>query len=102
MATFALIHAAAVDSWYWNLLETELERRGHDSVAMDLPVEDDAAGLTEYAITVVTAVGDRPDVVVVGHSFGGFTAPLVAERITARLLVMLNTQIPQPGEAPGE
>lgn len=100
MAVFALIHAAAVDSWYWHPLTAELQDRGQDVVAVDLPVDDDAAGLSEYAATVVEAVGTRRDVVVVGHSFGGFTAPLVAQLVSAGLLVMLQAQIPAPGEAP--
>ncbi|MFF0945342.1 alpha/beta fold hydrolase [Kocuria sp. CPCC 205300] len=102
MAVFALIHAAAVDAWYWHLLSAELQARGHDVVAVDLPVDDDTAGLSDYATTVVEAVGTRRDVVVVGHSFGGFTAPLVVDQISAELLVMLQAQIPAPGEAPGD
>ncbi|WP_049577282.1 alpha/beta hydrolase [Nonomuraea sp. SBT364] len=102
MATYVLIHAAAVDSWCWHLLEAELRARGHDVVAVDLPSDDDSAGLAEYADTVVDAVGDRGDVVVVAHSFGGFTAPLVCERLAADLLVMLQAQIPLPGETPGD
>jgi pimeloyl-ACP methyl ester carboxylesterase len=50
--------------------------RGHDVVAVDLPCDDESAGLGEYA-DVVNAVGDRTDLVVVAHSLGGFTAPLV-------------------------
>ncbi len=102
MAVFALVHAAAVDSWYWHPLTAELQDRGQDVVAVDLPVDDDAAGLSEYAATVVETVGTRRDVVVVGHSFGGFTAPLVAEQVSAGLLVMLQAQIPAPGEAPDD
>lgn len=51
MAVFALVHAAAVDAWYWHLLSAELRARGHDVVAADLPVDDAAAGLPEYAAT---------------------------------------------------
>jgi hypothetical protein len=43
---------------------------------MDLPCDDDSAGLSEYADTVVHAIGDRRDLVLVAQSFGGFTAPL--------------------------
>ena len=102
MVTLVLIHAAAVDAWYWQPVTAELAGRGHDVVAVDLPVDDDAAGLSDYAATVVRAVGTRRDVVVVGHSFGGFTAPLVADQLSAELLVMLQAQIPAPGEAPGD
>ena len=41
MATFAFIHGAGDVGWYWHLVEAELRRRGHDTVAPDLPVEDD-------------------------------------------------------------
>ena len=54
----------------------------------DLPCEDDAAGLPEYADTVVDAIGDRQDLVVVGQSLGGFTAPLVCDQVAADLLVL--------------
>lgn len=102
MTTYVLIHAAAVDSWYWQPLAAALRGRGHDVLAVDLPCDDDAAGLAEYAQTVVEAVGGRTDVVLVAHSFGGFTAPLVADRLPVDLLVMLQAQIPSPGESPGE
>ena len=84
MATFALIHGAGDVGWYWHLVERELRQRGHDSVAPDLPCDDDSAGLPEYADTVLEAIGGRDDVVVAAQSFGGFTAPLVADRIPVR------------------
>src|SRR5918998_75251 len=81
MATFALIHGGGDVGWYWHLVERELRERGHDTVAPDLPCDDDTAGLREYTDTVVAAIGDRADdLVVVGTSYGGFTAPLVADR----------------------
>ena len=52
MATYVLIHGAGDSGWYWHLLEAELRDRGHDVVAPDLPSDDDAAGLAEYADTV--------------------------------------------------
>jgi pimeloyl-ACP methyl ester carboxylesterase len=67
-------------------------------VAVDLPIDDPTAGWEEYADTVVHAVGDRRDVVVVGHSLGGFTAPLVCARIHVDLLVLVAAMIPSPGE----
>lgn len=102
MTTYVLIHAAATDSWYWHLLERELVAADCDVVAVDLPIDDDDKTLSDYADIVVDAIGDREDIVVVGHSFGGFTAPLVAERASAALLVMLHAQIPSPGETPGD
>jgi len=48
---------------------------------------------------VVKAIGDRKDLVVVGQSFGGFTAPLIADRLRVRMLVLVAGMIPLPGEA---
>jgi Alpha/beta hydrolase family len=58
--------------------------------------------LQEYADTVVVAVGDRKDLVVVGQSFGAFTAPLVADRLSVDVLVLVAGMIPAPGEPPGD
>ena len=84
MATFAIAHGAGDVAWSWHLVGAELEERGHEMVAVDLPCEDDDATFSDYADTVVQAVGDRDDVVVVGHSLGGYTATLAAERLGAR------------------
>lgn len=98
MSTFVLIHGAGDVGWYWHLVEAELRTRGSDVV--DLPCDDDGAGLPEYADTVVQAIGDRGGLVVVAQSFGGFTAPLVCDRVPAKLLVLIAPMIPAPGEAP--
>ena len=102
MSTFVLIHGAGDVGWYWHLVETELRRRGHDAVAPDLPCEDDAAGLPEYADAVVEAIGDRTDLVVVAQSLGGFTAPLVCDRVPAQLMILVAPMIPAPREAPAD
>ncbi|MFG2847028.1 alpha/beta fold hydrolase [Kitasatospora sp. NPDC048296] len=102
MATYVLIHGGAADSWCWEPLAAELRDRGHEVVAPDLPCDDESAGLAEYADAVVEAIGDRGELVVVAHSFGGFTGPLVCDRVSADLLVMLQAQVPAPGESPGE
>jgi pimeloyl-ACP methyl ester carboxylesterase len=100
MSTFVLIHGSGDVGWSWHLVERELRRLGHDAVAPDLPCDDDTAGLKEYAATVVRAIGRRKRVVVVAHSYGGFTAPLVAERRAVDALVLVAAMIPAPGEAP--
>ncbi|GII79502.1 alpha/beta hydrolase [Sphaerisporangium rufum] len=100
MATFGLIHGAGDVGWYWHLVQAELARRGHDSVAPDLPCTDDSAGLAEYADTMAGALAGRPDVIVVGQSLGGFVAPLVCDRLPVRLLVLVAPMIPAPGEPP--
>jgi alpha/beta hydrolase family protein len=71
MASFSLVHGAWHGGWAWDLVRTELEGRGHVVHAPDLPCEDVDAGIQDYAAAVPAAD------VVVGHSLGGFTIPLV-------------------------
>jgi pimeloyl-ACP methyl ester carboxylesterase len=98
--TFALVHGAGDVGWYWHLVERELRTLGHDVVAPDLPCDDDGAGLEEYAQAVIGAVGKRRRLVVVGQSYGGFTAPIVADRLAADALILVAPMIPRPGERP--
>jgi hypothetical protein len=100
MATYALIHGAG-DASYWHLLVPELRSRGHEVLAPELP-SDDAAGLAGYTDTVVSAIGDRDDVIVVAQSLGGFTGPLVCDRVPVRLLVLVAAMVPSPGETAGD
>jgi hypothetical protein len=100
VTTFVLIHGAGDTGWYWHLVEAELRTRGHEVVAPDLP--EAAAGLMEYADAVIDAVEVRRHLVVVGQSFGAFTAPLVAARVPTDLLVLVAGMVPAPGEAPDD
>ncbi|MEO6571586.1 MAG: alpha/beta hydrolase family protein [Ilumatobacteraceae bacterium] len=103
MTTYVLIPGAGGDAWYWHLVVPLLEEAGHRAVAVGLPASDQDAGLDAYVAATLDAVG-RPegDVVVVGQSLGGFTAPVVAERIGAAMLVFVAAMIPSPGETPGD
>ena len=99
VSAFALIHGGGSNAWDWHLVAPALEERGHDPVAVDLPTEDESAGWWDYADAVVEAVGDRRDLIVVGHSMGGFTAPLVCARRPVDLLVFVAGMVPAPGES---
>lgn len=108
MATFVLLHGGGDSGWYWHLVEPELRTRGHHVVAPDLPAGDGPGRLEDFvdsvAAAVETSVGhalERP-LVVVGHSFGGFTAPLVVDRLRADVLAFVTGMIPVPGEAPDD
>lgn len=100
--TFVLIPGAGSGAWSWHLVVNELERRGHEAVAVDLPCDDDSAGLNEYVDVAVAAVGDRPDLVVVAQSLGAFTATVLCTRVAAELLILVNAMVPAPGESPGD
>lgn len=103
MSTFALIHGGGGNAWDWHLVEPELRRLGHRSVAVDLPIEEPDATLADHAAAVVDALADAEDVVVVGHSLGGFVAPLVVDALgsRARGLVFVAGMVPRPGETFG-
>ena len=100
--TFLLVPGAGGDAWYWHRLVPELAARGHDAVAVELPADDATAGLERYADVIVEAGCGRGDLIVVGQSMGGFTAPLVCDRLPVRQLVLVNAMIPRPGESAGE
>ena len=101
MGTVALIHGAGSTAGYWSRVIPALERAGHRCVAPDLPAGSDDADFTTYADAVLDALDGGAADVVVGQSLGAYTAPIVAERCGARLIVLVAPMIPAPGETPG-
>lgn len=107
MTTFALVHGAWHGGWCWEPVVELLRSAGHDAIAVDLPTEDPAATFETYAQVVCVALADRAgaggfdehDVVVVGHSLGGNTIPLVAARRPVRHLVYVCALVPQVGHS---
>jgi pimeloyl-ACP methyl ester carboxylesterase len=97
-ATFVLVPGAGGAAWYWHRVVAELERRGRNAIAVDLPAADESAGLAEYTDVVVEAIAGRSPIVLVAQSMGGFTAPLVCERVSVELLILVNAMVPRPGE----
>jgi pimeloyl-ACP methyl ester carboxylesterase len=84
------------------LVTEQLQARGHEVVAVDLPCDDDTAGFAEYRDATLAAIGDRRDLIVVAHSLGGFTAPLVCDRVPVDLMVLVAAMVPAPGESGGD
>ena len=102
MATYVLIPGADGRAWYWHRLAPRLRERGHEVVAVDLPVTDPAAGLEDYAAAVTKAIGERRhELILIAQSLAGFIAPLVAGRVPVALLILLNAMVPRPGESAG-
>ncbi len=102
MSRYVLIPGAGGSAWYWSRVAARLESAGHTAVAVDLPGDDEAAGLPAYVDLTCTALGGHPDTVLVAQSLGGFTAAMAAERTTPRAIVLVNAMIPRPGERAGE
>ncbi|MDX6599765.1 MAG: hypothetical protein QOE87_3652 [Gaiellales bacterium] len=102
LSTFVLVPGAGGAAWDWHLLVPELERLGHEAIAVDILEDDPALGLPEYAGVVRAAMGERDGVVLVAQSLGGFTAPMVARDTSPAMIVLVNAMIPLPGETPGD
>ncbi|HYK30592.1 MAG TPA: alpha/beta hydrolase [Streptosporangiaceae bacterium] len=101
MTTFVLIPGAGGAAWFWHRVVPLIEQAGHEAIAVDLPADDESCGLPEYADQVASAAADREDVVLVGMSLGGFTAPMAAARLPTVRCVLVNAMIPVPGETAG-
>jgi len=84
MASFSLVHGAWHGGWAWDRVRGELETRGHDVAAPDLPCDDVSSGIADYARCVA------PADVAVGHSLGGLTIA----RVDARVRVYLCALVP--------
>jgi pimeloyl-ACP methyl ester carboxylesterase len=75
-ASFVLIPGAGGMAWYWHRVLPLLKHVHREAIAVDLPGDDESAGLNDYAEIVVRAIGERSNVILVAQSLGGFTAPL--------------------------
>jgi pimeloyl-ACP methyl ester carboxylesterase len=97
VARFLLLHGACHGGWCWEPVSRLLREFGHDVIAPDLPCDDPAAGLDDYADAAVGALPDDDgDLIVVGHSLGGLTVPLVASRAPTQRMVFLAAIIGAP------
>jgi len=78
---FVLVPGAGGAGWYWHRVVPLLEAAGHTAVSVDLPGDDESAGLPEYAAVALAATRGHDGVVLVGQSLGGFTVPMVAQAL---------------------
>jgi len=97
VTALVLVHGSYHGAWCWDRLAPELERLGHTVTAVDLPISDPAAGASEYADAIEAQVDWAEPPVLIGHSTGGLTIPIVAARRPVRQLVFLASMLPKPG-----
>ena len=105
--TYVLIHGSWLGKFCWAEVVTRLEAIGHTALTIDLPAhgEDptlpENASLDGYHDAVIAAIGDRTDVILVGHSMAGVVISAVAEAIPQRLqaLVYLCAYLPRNEES---
>jgi pimeloyl-ACP methyl ester carboxylesterase len=97
-----LIPGASGIAWYWHRVALLLGQLQREAVAVDLPADNASAGLHDYAELVLREIGKRTNVILVAQSLGGFTAALVCEQVSVRMLVFVSAMIPLPGETAGD
>ena len=98
--TVVLVHAAWADGSSWNKVTLELQRRGFEVVAAQIPLtslSDDTAALRRVLHRQVGPV------ILVGHSYGGavITAAGAGES-QVKALVYIAAVVPDEGETVGE
>jgi pimeloyl-ACP methyl ester carboxylesterase len=98
---FVLVPGAGGVAWTLGRVVREIERAGHEAIAVDLPADDERYGLADYTDIVLREMNDDKTVLV-AVSLGGFTAAMACERKCPRALVLLNAMIPKPGELVGQ
>jgi len=105
--TIVLVHGAFGSALAWYKVVPLLKSKGYEVIAVTLPGHgpDTAsyASLTmaSYAHAVEKAIGQRQNVLLVGHSMGGMVISQVAEDIPGQIheLIYLTAFLPKSGEA---
>jgi pimeloyl-ACP methyl ester carboxylesterase len=98
VSTFVIVPGAWDTPATLEPLVEPLESAGHAVTIVDLPCDDAAATLGQYADAVRAVLpDDLEDVVLVGYSFGGFTAARIAAEHPELPVIYLAAWIPKPG-----
>jgi pimeloyl-ACP methyl ester carboxylesterase len=110
MTTFVIVHGAWSGAWGWDKVAPLLRAKGHAVHVPTLSGLGERVHLAELPITLSTHVDDivnemvfhdLQDVTLVAHSYGGFVATGVAERVFDRIaaIVYLDAFIPEDGQS---
>ncbi len=110
MSTFVLVHGAWHGGWCWRRVADRLRGGGHAVFTPTLTGLGERTHLLRAGIGLETHVADvvnvmkwemLADVVLCGHSYGGFVISGVAERMGSaiRSMVFLDAFVPRNGES---
>src|SRR5580693_3436819 len=100
---FLLIHGGFHGAWCWRDVIPQIERLGHEAVAIDLPGHgkrrEERSMLADRRDAIVSAM--QPGDVLVGHSDGGFDITLAADAAPEKVghLVYLAAGVPIEGRS---
>jgi pimeloyl-ACP methyl ester carboxylesterase len=105
--TIVIIHGAWSSSNDWQHVSEDLIADGNSVVSVNLsghgsdntPIS--SISLKLYVDEVKKAIGDKQNVVLVGHSFGGIVASEVAEQIAPQIkkIIYIAAYVPKNGES---
>jgi pimeloyl-ACP methyl ester carboxylesterase len=109
MASLVLVHGAMGGAVSWRWLEPVLRQRGHEVYAPSLTGLGDRAHLGGPHVNLSTHIQDITsliesrdlhEVILVGHSYGGFVVSGVADLVPERIahLVLLDALLPEDGQ----
>jgi pimeloyl-ACP methyl ester carboxylesterase len=107
--SFVLVHGAWHGGWCWRRVADRLRREGHSVFTPTLTGLGERSHLLRADIDLATHVADivsvmrwerLSDVILCGHSYGGFVISAVAEQMFAdiRSIVFLDAFLPQSGD----
>lgn len=110
LTTFLLVHGAWGGGWHWRRVADRLRSRGHIVFAPTLTGLGERAHQLHPGINLSLHIADvlgvikyeqLNDIVLVGHSYGGFVISGVAEAIRDKIrsIVFLDAFVPNDGEA---
>ncbi len=108
MATFLVCHGAWSGGWSWGRLRAPLRAAGHELLTPTYTGLGERSHLANPTIDLETHVRDvlnvleyedLRDIALIGHSYGGMVATVVADRATDRLsrLVYIDGFVPTDG-----
>jgi pimeloyl-ACP methyl ester carboxylesterase len=112
MTAFVLVHGGWHGGWCWRFVAAALRRADHDVYTPSLTGLGDRAHLARPGIDLelhiqdvvaVLEMEDLREVVLLGHSYGGMVVTGVADRCTARIIIVssytLTPSFPKTGSA---
>ena len=110
MATFVIAHGAWSAGWAWKKMRPLMRARGHELFTPTYTGIGERTHLAKPDVSLSTHVADvlgvleyedLSGIVLVGHSYGGMVATVVADRASGRIahLVYLDAFVPRDGQA---
>lgn len=106
-STYVLVHGSWMGQFCWSEVIPQLKSEGYEVISLDLPAHGDdptpseSVSLSDYRDSIIAVIGERQNIILVGHSMAGMAISAVAEAIPAQViaLVYLCAYLPRNGES---